>query len=167
MDDDLKKDLIKLRNQNKDKVIVFCSGTFDLLHAGHILFFEDCKKQGDFLVVGVGRDEFIKYYKGPTLPIINESMRVKMINSLKIVDYVLLEDWPGKQEEGLFSTIFPIMELLKPDKWVINTDAFDIPKRKDIAKRLGIELVILNRNSPKEFEEVSTSKIIAKIKNLK
>ena len=32
-------ELQDLREKNKDKTIVYCSGSFDLLHVGHILFF--------------------------------------------------------------------------------------------------------------------------------
>lgn len=162
-------ELLNLREKNKDKTIVFCSGAFDLLHAGHILFFEDCKKEGDILVVAVANDSLIRGIKGVTRPILNESIRTKIVDSIKGVDFVILDKRPYKEVEGekkfLFDDI-PILEKLKPDKWVINDDASVIQERKDLSNKLGIKLIISKRICPKEFDSISTSKIIEKIKNL-
>ena len=56
-------ELLLLLDRNDGEKIVFCSGSFDLVHAGHVLFFEDCKKIGEILVVGVGGDAIIKKTK--------------------------------------------------------------------------------------------------------
>lgn len=47
--------LADLRRQPalQGKKIGFCSGSFDLTHAGHVLFFEDCKKHVDIFCQGV------------------------------------------------------------------------------------------------------------------
>ena len=58
------------RNLKKQgKIIVFCSGCYDILHSGHIIFFEQCRKNGDVLVVAVGRDGPIKKQKGLNRPV--------------------------------------------------------------------------------------------------
>ncbi|MEK7074233.1 MAG: adenylyltransferase/cytidyltransferase family protein, partial [Patescibacteria group bacterium] len=86
------KDIASLRKEHKDKKIVFCSGTFDLTHAGHVLFLEDCKKYGDLLVVAVGNDFNQRVNaKGKGRPVQNEHLRLKMVSSLKPVDYALLD----------------------------------------------------------------------------
>ncbi|MBI2628996.1 adenylyltransferase/cytidyltransferase family protein [Candidatus Pacearchaeota archaeon] len=158
------KDLTEIRKKFKDKKIVFCSGTFDLIHAGHVLFFEDCKKLGDILVVAVGNDNLIKKYKGKNRPIINERARLKMIDAIKPVDFCLI-DLPVLDND-LFSPIMPILEKLRPDIWAVNDDAFDIPLRNDLAKKYLIELKILKRYCPQEFGNISTTNIINKIKDL-
>jgi rfaE bifunctional protein nucleotidyltransferase chain/domain len=155
----------KLRTKLKGKKLVFCSGVFDLTHAGHVLFFEDAKKYGDILVVGVGSDALIHSYKGPTRPIQNEYIRLKMIDSLKPIDYVFLQiikDPQNMVEEFLTFTF----EKLRPDVYVINEDASEIPKRKAITEKYGIKLKILPRSCPPEFENISTTNIINKIKKL-
>ncbi len=157
-------DLPTLRRENQGKKIVFCSGSFDLTHAGHVLFFEDCKKLGDLLVVAVARDISIKKRKGEKRPILNEHLRLKMIDSLKPVDYVFMN--PDKATEDLLFTIKSTFEKLRPDIYAINDDAFDIPRREQLSKEFGVQLVILPRTFPPEFEGISTSKIIEKIKNL-
>jgi D-glycero-beta-D-manno-heptose 1-phosphate adenylyltransferase len=157
-------EFIKLKENLKDKKIVFCSGSFDLIHAGHILFFEDCKKYGDILIVGVGCDKIIKTFKGDKRPILNEKIRIKIIDSLKPVDYCFLDTFSSK--ENPLESIKLILGILKPDFYIINEDAFNIPYREEICRELKIKMIILKRTCPEEFDNISTSKIIEKIKLL-
>lgn len=148
------------------KKIGFCSGSFDLTHAGHVLFFEDCKKHVDVLVVGVGSDAIMSSYKGLDRPILNEFLRSKMVDSLKPVDYVFIQTVsnPEDLDNLLVETLSYTFTTLKPDVYIINNDAFDIPTREKLAKQYDIPMIILPRISPSEFESVSTSGIIEKIK---
>ncbi|MEK6855112.1 MAG: adenylyltransferase/cytidyltransferase family protein [Nanoarchaeota archaeon] len=157
--------LQKIRENHKNETIVFCSGTFDLTHAGHVLFFEECKKQGDILVVAVSCDKNMKTYKGENRPIIGEKARLKLIDSLKPVDYCLL-DPPIARKDDLLAGLIPIFENLRPNKWVVNEDAFNISEWKRYSSKFNIELVILPRSAPPEFEQISTTKIMEKIKSI-
>ena len=56
------------------------------------------------------------------------------------------------------------MKTLKPDVYAVNEDGFQMNKRKEIAQNLGIQLKILERHCPPEFENISTTKIIEKVK---
>jgi len=163
------KDLPSIRKRHQNETIVFASGGFDLAHAGHVLFFEDCKKQGDVLVVAIPDDEIIKRDKGEKRPILNQYLRIKMVGSLKPVDYVFfdraeyLKDVPeGSHSLHVLGNYFA---ALHPDKYVVNEDAFDIPYRKELVKKHGVELIVLERWFPPEFEGISTTKIIKKLKN--
>lgn len=158
-------DLEAIRKKHVDKKIVFCSGCFDLTHAGHVLFFEDCKKLGDILVVMIGRDRVIQRDKGPQRPIVSDHLRMKLIDSLKPVDYVFLDDIISEEAHPLLY-IDQVLEKLRPDIYVINQDAFDIPYRENFSQKHGVELKILERTCPPEFDAVSTSKLIEKIKRL-
>ena len=42
--------------KSKGKKIVLCHGCFDLMHPGHIKYFQASKKMGDILVVTVSPD---------------------------------------------------------------------------------------------------------------
>ena len=160
-----KNDLIEVRKEHSDKKVVFCSGNFDLTHVGHVLFFEDCKKQGDLLVVGVGGDYILRINKGLKRPIFNEKTRVKMVDSLKPVDYCFIDDISTKEDPLRILNI--VFEKLKPDFYVINEDAFNIPHRQELAEKYNVKLVILKRWCPKEFEEgMSTTDIIEKVRSL-
>ncbi|MEK6889154.1 MAG: adenylyltransferase/cytidyltransferase family protein [Nanoarchaeota archaeon] len=158
------EDLPGLREKYKGRKIVFCSGGFDLTHAGHIIFFEDCKKLGDILVVGVGRDASLRKRKGDNRPILNEHIRLKTIDSLKPVDYVFIN---SEQLTGeILGTVRITFENLHPDIYVVNEDAFDIPTREKLSKENNVKMVVLPRWYPPEFEGISTSKIIDKVKKL-
>ncbi len=161
-------DLTKIREENIDKKIGLCIGVFDLAHAGHVLFFEDCKKYCDILVVAVGNDSFIKSYKGDSRPIFNESIRLKIIDSLKPVDYTFLEPtpkWEGEKTHHLM--LPPIFKSLKPNFYIVNEDGPGNKVREEITKNFNVKFVLLNRECPKEFDNISTTKIIDRIKSLK
>lgn len=155
-------DLPKLRATNRDKKIVFVSGCFDLTHAGHVLFFEDCKKHGDILIVGVGSDLIISKNKGPDRPVMNEHMRLKIIDSLKPVDYTVLDDNTYSSHSLAF--VEHVLENLRPDIYAVNDDAFDLEKRVSMSNEYGINLVVLKRWCPTEYGNISTTSLIEKIK---
>lgn len=158
------KDLPQIRKRFKDKKIVFCSGSFSIVHAGHVLFLEDCKKQGDILVVGIGSDLMLFRNKGGRKPILHENMRLKIIDSLKPVDFTFLDQTSAKQH--VLTVVKSAFQKLKPDIYVINRDAFSIPYRKKLAQKYKVKMIILDRWCPPEYEGVSATKIIEKIENL-
>lgn len=161
-------DLSLIREKFKDKKIVYCAGVFDLTHVGHILFFEDCKKLGDILVVLTARDSFVHDYKGNDRPILNENIRLKTIDSFKPVDYVILDKTEKfTPETGHIACLRYMLSVLRPDIYVINNDVKDKEERKRVAEEYDVQLVILQRTCPKEFDDISTSKIIEKIKKMK
>jgi cytidyltransferase-like protein len=158
-------DLRKIRKQHKGERIVFCAGAFDLTHAGHVLFLEDCKKEGDILVVEVGCDHNIKQYKSDERPILTETVRSKLVDSLKPVDYCFIDTPMG--DAYILDFLKIVFTNLSPDVYVINTDAFDIPYRKKLLKVYpSIELIIKDRFCPPEYDSVSSSSIIEKIKGV-
>lgn len=162
------EELSELREMHKDKKIVFASGTFDLTHVGHILFFEDCKRYGEILVVAIGEDSIAKKYKGESRPVLNEYIRLKTVDSLKPVDYSLIvREIELSPSYPLSISAFPkLFERLKPDSWIVNNDALDIPMRQELANKSNIELIVLERYCPKEFEGISTTNLIRKIKEI-
>ncbi|HAF94598.1 MAG TPA: cytidyltransferase [Elusimicrobia bacterium] len=74
------------RLKKEGKKIVQCHGTFDLLHPGHILHFEEAKALGDILVVTITGEDYVN--KGPGRPYFNDELRVKYLTSLECIDYV-------------------------------------------------------------------------------
>ena len=98
---DLSNLLDKIR---KNKKIVLCHGVFDLLHIGHIKYFENAKTAGDILVVTVTPDRYVN--KGPNRPAFPEKLRCEAIAALAVVDYVALNEWP---------TAVETIQILKPD----------------------------------------------------
>ncbi len=72
-----------------NKIIGYTAGVFDLFHIGHLNLIKKAKENCDFLIVGVNSDNLVKKYKNKS-PIIPESERLEIINSLKFVDKVVL-----------------------------------------------------------------------------
>lgn len=70
--------------------IVFTNGCFDLLHAGHVGYLAEARRQGDFLVVGLNSDSSVKDLKGPTRPIHPEWARAAVLAGLEAVDMVTI-----------------------------------------------------------------------------
>lgn len=68
--------------------IVQCHGTFDLIHPGHIIHFEEAKNLGDLLIVTITGEEHVN--KGPGRPFFNDSLRVKSLTALESIDYVVV-----------------------------------------------------------------------------
>ena len=76
------------RLKKEGKKIVQCHGTFDLLHPGHIIHFEEAKALGDKLVVTITGERYVN--KGPGRPYFNDELRVKYLTSLEYIDYVVV-----------------------------------------------------------------------------
>ena len=64
-------------------------GAFDCLHPGHLDFFRQAKKYGDFLIVSVGTDKNVKKIKGKR-PLFNEEERLTLVRECKIVNRAVL-----------------------------------------------------------------------------
>ena len=68
---------------------VLVAGKYDIVHPGHLKFFEEAKKHGDYLIVVLARDSTIIRNTGraPTYP---EDLRKEFLEALTIVDEVIL-----------------------------------------------------------------------------
>ena len=74
------------KEKAKGKTIVQCHGTFDLIHPGHIIHFEEAKSLGDVLVITLTAEKHVN--KGPGRPYFNDQLRILSLTSLEFVDYV-------------------------------------------------------------------------------
>lgn len=80
------------------KKIVLTYGTFDLFHVGHLNLLNRLKALGDYLIVGVSTDEFNMEKNKKT--IVNFSDRLKIVQNIKSVDFVIPEfSWDQKVED--------------------------------------------------------------------
>ena len=72
------------------KRIVFTSGCFDILHAGHVTYLEEAKNKGDILVVLLNSDSSVRKLKGNQRPIVPEWERGIVLAGLSSVDYICI-----------------------------------------------------------------------------
>jgi FAD synthetase len=68
---------------------IVATGTFDILHLGHLFYLEESRKLGDELWVIVARDINVKHKPQPVIP---EEQRLAMVAALKPVDHAILGD---------------------------------------------------------------------------
>lgn len=68
---------------------VVATGTFDILHPGHLYYLTESKKLGDELWVIVARDANVRHKPRPIIP---EDHRLQMVAALKPVDHAILGD---------------------------------------------------------------------------
>ncbi|WOF16708.1 FAD synthase [Methanoplanus sp. FWC-SCC4] len=114
---------------------VVATGTFDILHPGHVFYLEESKKLGDELHVIVARDANVKHKPRPVIP---EEQRLMMVRALKTVDFARL----GSEKD-----MFEPIEEIKPDIITIGFNQyFDTGKLKDQLNERGIysEVVKIN-----------------------
>jgi rfaE bifunctional protein nucleotidyltransferase chain/domain len=78
------------RNRELGRRTVFTNGCFDILHAGHAVYLEQARKQGDCLIVGLNSDRSIRAIKGPDRPVNGEEDRARVLAALGCVDLVVL-----------------------------------------------------------------------------
>lgn len=129
------------------KVIVF--GTFDVLHPGHLDFFRQAKKHGDFLVAVVARDSNVKKIKGKS-PASSERRRLLDVYNVPEVDLAVL----GYREDP-----YKVIEEQKPDIICLgyDQDSYSEGLDKELEKR-GISAEI-KRMKPHKEHKYKSSKL--------
>jgi FAD synthetase len=135
-------------------VTVMATGTFDILHMGHIYFLKEAKKLGDKLVVVVACDKTVRRLKHE--PVTPEQMRLNLVKELRMVDDAVL----GKEED-----MFAVVEQINPDVIALGYD--QIHDRKTLQKELDERCVTSKIVRLPKYEATSdldgTRRIIAKI----
>jgi D-beta-D-heptose 7-phosphate kinase/D-beta-D-heptose 1-phosphate adenosyltransferase len=93
--------------------IVFTNGCFDLVHLGHVKYFQFARQQGDLLIVGVNTDDGIRRLKGPKRPVVTEDDRIGVLEELESIDYLVRFDT---------DTPIDLIKAIKPDVLVKGAD---------------------------------------------
>ncbi|MBR4307698.1 MAG: adenylyltransferase/cytidyltransferase family protein [Bacteroidaceae bacterium] len=133
---------------------VFVSGCYDLLHSGHIEFFRQAAQYGD-LYVGIGSDATILQYKNHRT-LYPEQERLFMVQSIKYVKEAYINKGTGVMD------FVPTVEMLKPDRFVVNADGSSEEKRRFCEER-NIEYIVLERTPAKGLNARSSTDIKTEI----
>jgi len=115
---------------------VFVSGCYDMLHSGHVAFFEEAAEYGD-LYVGIGSDKTINSLKARKT-VNSDSERLYMVKALKVVK----DAWINKGG-GLLDFLDELKEL-QPDIFFVNADGHT-PDKEKLCREMGIEYVVSKR----------------------
>ncbi|MGB1287192.1 MAG: adenylyltransferase/cytidyltransferase family protein, partial [Aggregatilineales bacterium] len=127
---------------------VFVSGCYDLLHSGHVAFFQKAAEYGD-LTVALGSDKTVYELKGRT-PINSEQERLYMVQSINIVKEAFVSSGSGLLD------FEPELRARQPDIFVVNQDG-NTPQKRVLCESLGIEYVVLQREPHSDLTARSTT----------
>ena len=132
---------------------VFVSGCYDILHAGHVQFFNEAKALGDHLIVCFASDKVLWTHKQRRSSIPQEHKRA-LLQSLAMIDSVVIGD---NLELGLdFQDHFV---QLRPDILAVTDDDQYAELKRALCSRTGAAYVVLPKTPPK-FAPVSTTEIV-------
>jgi D-beta-D-heptose 7-phosphate kinase/D-beta-D-heptose 1-phosphate adenosyltransferase len=97
----------------RGETVAFTNGCFDVLHAGHVQYLAEARRQGTCLVVALNSDSSVRQLKGPTRPLNSAEARALVLAGLQDVDYVTI-----------FSDATPtaVIEAVRPDVLVKGAD---------------------------------------------
>jgi D-beta-D-heptose 7-phosphate kinase/D-beta-D-heptose 1-phosphate adenosyltransferase len=107
--------------------ISLTSGSFDLIHLGHVKYLEKAKEQADMLFVGVDSDAKIRHRKGPDRPMVPEHERVQLLAFQRPVDFVYLKQEDDPQW-GLIRAVSPDVLVLTEDHSYSEQDLDELRK---------------------------------------
>lgn len=115
---------------------VFVSGCYDMLHSGHIAFFEEASKLGE-LYVGIGSDKTVRELKKRET-INSEKERLYMVKAVRFVKDAWINSGSGlldfKQDIIAF----------KPDIFFVNEEGHS-PEKQQLCEQLQIDYRVSKR----------------------
>jgi D-beta-D-heptose 7-phosphate kinase/D-beta-D-heptose 1-phosphate adenosyltransferase len=76
--------------RERGQKVAFTNGCFDVLHAGHVQYLAEARRQADCLVVALNSDESVRQLKGPTRPLNKVDARALVLAGLQDVDYITI-----------------------------------------------------------------------------
>lgn len=130
--------------------IVLTSGSFDLVHLGHVKYLAKAKQLGDVLVVGVDGDAKIRARKGADRPMVPQDERLEMLAHQRPVDLIYLK---GDDEPR-----WALVKTVRPDVLVLSTDHSYSEEELAGLRELCGEVHVLERQA-----SVSTSERIRQL----
>jgi len=132
---------------------VFVSGCYDILHAGHLQFFEEARALGDYLIVSFASAEVLWHHKRrkPSIP---DDHKRALLQGLRMIDEVIVTQ--GHMEGLDFEEDFL---RIRPDFLIVTDDDKYGAVKRELCERVGAQYTVLPKTPPR-FEPVSTSSIV-------
>lgn len=155
--------------KEKSPMKIFVSGTYDILHAGHIQFFKDALAFGrevapdDFkisLIVSFCSDANLLLYKGRHSSIPDDNKQI-LLESIRYIERV----YKGTDDGGIWDFV-PAFLIEKPDYLAITTDDSHAEEKRKFCEDHGCKLVVLSKTKPMATS-TSTSAIIKNLSGVK
>ena len=121
----------------KENVVGYTSGVFDMFHIGHLNILRKAKAQCDYLIVGVTTDKLC-YERKHKYPIIGQNDRMAIVESNRYVDKTIWQDSMDKSavvHEYNVGVVFVGSDWKGTDSWNRYEDEF---------AKLGCKVVYLD-----------------------
>lgn len=117
--------------------VVAVSGGFDPVHIGHVRMFQEAKKLGDYLVVILNNDNWLKDKKGYVF--MPQEERAEIIRAFACVDSVYVtEHKPGDPDRSVCEALW----VIRPDIFANGGDRKDVRDIPEFqaCERMGAEM---------------------------
>ncbi len=134
--------------------LVFTSGCFDILHAGHVRYLRQARALGDALVIALNSDASVRSLKGPARPVNSEEDRAEVLLGLAAVDAVVV--FSGERTTGLLEKIRPHIFAKGGDYTVATLNAAERAVMESQGTSIHILPVVAGR---------STSAVLARLES--
>ncbi|HEV2225373.1 MAG TPA: adenylyltransferase/cytidyltransferase family protein [Nitrososphaerales archaeon] len=144
---------VELTSRGRKSIrVVFIGGGFEVIHYGHAYTIDKAKSLGDVLVVSVARDSTIRRRKKRE-PLVNETDRVKLLSSLKMVDAAIL---------GVKGDIYVTLQKVGPDIVALGYDQYHMEEevRKE-ARNRGLKVRVVRLDSP--YPKLKTTNLLKEL----
>lgn len=131
---------------------VVATGTFDILHPGHLYYLEESRRLGDELFVIVARDRNVRHKPRPVIP---EEQRVKMVAALRPVDHAILGD---------LHDMFRPIEEIRPSVITFGFNQhFDEEHIRNALAERGLSVTLVRIGDYEEERFCSSRKVIREV----
>lgn len=144
--------LKKYQEEFNNKKTVLVGGCFDLIHYGHFQFLKKAKKTGDYLIVVLESDEFIKKSK-KRQPIHNQNQRAQILAGFRMVDLVVKIPYFSSDKD-----YFELVYKIKPKIIAVTEGDPQIKNKIQQAEKIGGKVITVSSL----IKKFSTRKIISK-----
>ncbi|HTO93888.1 MAG TPA: adenylyltransferase/cytidyltransferase family protein [Bacteroidota bacterium] len=119
-----------------EKVKVFVTGCFDLLHSGHVAFLREAAEHGE-LYVGIGSDENVRKLKG-RYPVYTQQERKYLLESLSCVKECFVNSGWGLLD------FTEELKAVRPDILFVNEDG-NSPEKETLCRDRRIRYIVSKR----------------------
>ena len=136
---------------------VFVSGAFNVLHAGHILFFEQARAWGDYLVVSYPNADLLwRLYDKKS--VLEDADKRAVISALSMVDEVI----ESTDEDVALSFRTAFMQVA-PQVLAVTTDDQYIEEKRRFCAAQGVEFVVLEKLLP-DNQHTTSTQVLSRVK---
>lgn len=137
------------------KKIVLAGGCFDIFHYGHLFFLKKAKATGDFLIILLESDDFIRNSKKRE-PIHNQNQRAEILSSISYVDLIIKIPYFKNDDQYL-----NVVKIIQPAIIAVSEGDLNFEKKERQAKIINGKIKIVSKLLPR----FSSQKIIDYLKD--